>query len=170
MQKSALTVGIRKSTMMKLGIILRTILLLFHDLCKIAPRNGTFNEHLQYSLLSNTIFPIFCLSVRVITYHTDKACIMCKKRKQNQGCNNIFLFSDVIMSTMASQITSLAIVYSNVYSGEDQRKYQNSASLAFVRRIHRWPVNSPHKGPVTRKMFPFDESSCTNLYVLPVLV
>ena len=65
--------------------------------------------------------------------------------------------NDVIMSTMASQITSLTIVYSTVYSGADQRKHQNSASLAFVRGIHRWPVNSPHKGPVTRKMFPFDD-------------
>ena len=36
-------------------------------------------------------------------------------------------------------------------------KHQSSASLAFVRGIHRWPVNSPHKGPVTRKMFPFDD-------------
>ena len=61
------------------------------------------------------------------------------------------------MSVMASQITSLTIVYSTVYSGADQRKYQSSASLAFVRGIHRWPVNSPHEGPVTRKMFPFDD-------------
>ena len=61
------------------------------------------------------------------------------------------------MSAIASQITSLTIVYSIVYSGVDQRKYQNSTSLAFVRGIHRWPVNSPHKGPVTRKMFPFDD-------------
>ena len=38
----------------------------------------------------------------------------------------------------------------------DQRKHQSSASLAFVRGIHLWPVNSPHKGPVTGKMFPFD--------------
>ena len=44
-----------------------------------------------------------------------------------------------------------------VYLGADQRKHQSSASLAFVRGIHRWPVNSPHKGPVTRKMFPFDD-------------
>ena len=65
-------------------------------------------------------------------------------------------YSDVIMSTMASQITSLSIVYSTVNSGTDQRKHQSSASLAFVRGIHRWPVDSPHKGPVTRKMFPFD--------------
>ena len=60
------------------------------------------------------------------------------------------------MSAMASQITSLAIVYSTVYSGTDQRKHQISASLAFVRGIHRWPVDSPHQGPVTRKMVPFD--------------
>ena len=65
--------------------------------------------------------------------------------------------NDVIMSAMASQITSLTIVYSTVYSDADQRKHQSSASLAFVRGIHRAPVNSPHKWPVTRKMFPFDD-------------
>ena len=67
-----------------------------------------------------------------------------------------FHFNDVIMSAMAFQITSIMIVYSTVYSGADQRKHQSSASLIFVRGIHGWPVNSPHKGPVTRKMFPFD--------------
>ena len=61
------------------------------------------------------------------------------------------------MSAMASQITGLEIVYSIVHSGADQRTHQSSASLAFVRGIHWWPVNSPHKGPVTRKMFPFDD-------------
>ena len=61
------------------------------------------------------------------------------------------------MSTIASQITSLTIVYSTIYSGADQSKHQSSASLAFVWEIHRGPVNSPHKWPVTRKMFPFDD-------------
>ena len=61
------------------------------------------------------------------------------------------------MEVMAFQITSLPIVYSNVYLGTDQRKHQSSASLAFVRGIHRRPVNSPHKRPVTRKMFPLDD-------------
>ena len=55
------------------------------------------------------------------------------------------------------QITRLTIVYSSVYSDADQRKHQSSASLAFVWGIHRWPVNSPHKWPVTLKMFPFDD-------------
>ena len=64
-------------------------------------------------------------------------------------------YNDVTMGSMASQITSLTIVYSAVYSGADQRKHQSSASLAFVRGIHRRPVNSPYKWPVTRKMFPF---------------
>ena len=59
------------------------------------------------------------------------------------------------MGAIASQITSLTIVYSIVYSDADQRKHQSSASLAFVRGIYRWPVNSPHKRPVTRKMFFF---------------
>ena len=66
-------------------------------------------------------------------------------------------YHDVLMGAIASQITSLTIVYSTVYSGADQRKHQSSASLAFVLGIHRWPVNSPHKWPVTRKMFPFDD-------------
>ena len=61
------------------------------------------------------------------------------------------------MSAIASQITSLTIVYSIVYSDTDQRKHQSCASLAFVCGIHRGPVNSPHKWPVTRKMFPFDD-------------
>ena len=65
--------------------------------------------------------------------------------------------SDVIMGTTASQITSLTIVYWTLYSVADQRKHQSSASLAFERGIHRGPVNSPHKWPVTRKMFPFDD-------------
>ena len=74
-----------------------------------------------------------------------------------QGCYSDTHYNDVIMGTIASQITSLTIVYSIVYSDADQRKQQSSASLAFVRGIHRGPVNSPHKRPVTRKMVPFDD-------------
>ena len=66
-------------------------------------------------------------------------------------------YGDVMMGAMASQITSLTIVYTTVYSGADQRKHQSSASLVFVRGIHQWPVNSQPKWPVTRKMFPFDD-------------
>ena len=66
-------------------------------------------------------------------------------------------YDDVIMGAIASQITSLTIVYSTIYWGSDQSKHQSSASLAFVRGIHRGPLNSPHKWPVTRKMFPFDD-------------
>ena len=66
-------------------------------------------------------------------------------------------YNDVIMDTIASQITSLKIVYSTVYSDADKKTHQSSASLVFVRGIHWRPVNSPHKWPVTRKMFPFDD-------------
>ena len=73
------------------------------------------------------------------------------------------------MSTIVSQITSLTIVYSAVYSDADHRKHQSSASLAFVRGIHRGPVNSTHKWPVTRKMFPFDDV-IMNQSVIPIIV
>ena len=61
------------------------------------------------------------------------------------------------MSTMASQITSLTIVYSTITLSANHRKYPSSESLAFVRGIHRWPVNSPNKWAVTGKMFPFED-------------
>ena len=56
------------------------------------------------------------------------------------------------MSAKASQINGVSVVCSTVCSGADQ-----SSPLAFVRGIHRWPMGSPHKWPVTRKMFPFDD-------------
>ena len=58
---------------------------------------------------------------------------------------------------MVSQITGVSIVCSTVCSGTDQRKYQSSTSLAFVREIPWWQVDSPRKGPVTWKIFPFDD-------------
>ena len=68
---------------------------------------------------------------------------------------------------MASQITGLTIVYSTVYSMR-KKTHQSSASLAFVCGIHRWPMNSPHKGPVTREMFPFDDA--VNAYCINELL
>ena len=71
--------------------------------------------------------------------------------------------------TMTSQITSLTIVYSTVYSGADQSNHQSSASLAFVWGIHRWPSNSPHIWPVTRTCFHLMTSSWhwTNHKIIP---
>ena len=100
------------------------------------------------------IFVIFCVLTRISCWKNSFTCWGDLRRSCDVNCNH---YNDVIMNTMASQITSLAIVYSTVYSASDQRKYQNSASLVFVRGIHRGPVNSPHKGPVTRKMSPFDD-------------
>ena len=74
------------------------------------------------------------------------------------GCHS----NDVTMGTMVSQITNLTTVYLTVYSGIDERKHQSSASPAFGRGIHWWPVTSPHKGPLTRKMFPFDDVIMAN--------
>ena len=61
------------------------------------------------------------------------------------------------MSAIASHNTDVSTVYLTGCSGADQRKHQSSVSLAFMRGIHRWAVKSPHKGPITRKMFPSDD-------------
>ena len=92
------------------------------------------------------------------------------------ACLFVIYYSDVIMRAKTSQITGVSIVNSTVCIGADQRKRQNSSSLVFVRgtmtggfpsqrdihwplwcEFHRWPVNSAQKGPVTRKMFPFED-------------
>ena len=84
-----------------------------------------------------------------VQYQTECTCV-------SRPCVYKVDYSDAIMSTIASQITSLTIVYSTVYSGADQRKH-HPPSLAFVREIYWWLVNSPHNGPVTWEMFPFDD-------------
>ena len=71
------------------------------------------------------------------------------------------------MCAIASQITSVSIVCSTVCSGADLRIYRSFALLAFVRGIHRWPVASPHKGPVVREMFPFDNAIMGILSIWP---
>ena len=69
---------------------------------------------------------------------------------------HVYHYSDVIMGAVASQITGVSIIYSDVCSGAYQSKHQSATSLAFVLGIHKWLANSLHKGPLTRKIFRFD--------------
>ena len=87
--------------------------------------------------------------------HTKTSSIRCRVISKLRDYTKHY--SDVIMSTMASRISGASIVCSTVCSGADQRKHQSSASLACVRGIHRWRLGSLHKGPVLRKMLPFDD-------------
>ena len=66
-------------------------------------------------------------------------------------------YSDVIIRAIASQIAGVSVVCATVSWSADQRKHQSSASLVFVRGIYQWSVDSPHKGPVTQNMLPFDD-------------
>ena len=76
--------------------------------------------------------------------------------------NFVSHYGGVIMGAIASQMTSLTIVYWDA----NQRKHQSSASLAYVWGFHREPVNSPHKWSVTRKMFPFDDVIMPLVYIM----
>ena len=108
--------------------------------------------HKDHRLLAYGIFKRISLS---ITWKEE--CLLTVRELCSRWPFSQAHYGDVIMGTMVSQITSLTIVYSTVYSGADQRKHQSPASLAFVWGIHRGSVNSPHKWPVTRKMFSFDD-------------
>ena len=103
------------------------------------------NEHDNYAIIWHLFYNRRVLPTDNVTYRLLKRTY------------SVLHYNDVIIRAMASQITSLTIVYSNVYSGAEQRKHQSSESLAFGWGIHRWSVNSPHKGPVMRKMIPFDD-------------
>ena len=72
-------------------------------------------------------------------------------------------YDDVRMGAIASQITSLVIVYSAFYSGVDQRKHQSYASLAFVWGIHRDRWIPRTKGQLRGKCFHLMTSSCKRL-------
>ena len=134
-----------------------------HFKCLCVP-SGLAGTQLLWCLLQWSLVTLISLPPQ--TYSWVLGCRYVWKSRNS----NPLHYTDVIMSAMASQITSLTIVYSPVYSGTDQRKHQRSASLASVCVIHRWPVNSSHKGPVTRKIFPFDDVIMISLHtVLPVL-
>ena len=122
-------------------------------------QDGNFPQYTNLSFLSIWVF-MFKIAHEITNinekYKSHYFTPLRMQPKSTWCCNTQYdwtHYSDVIVGAMASQITSLTIVSSGAY----QRKHQSSASLAFVRGIHRWPVNSPHKGPVTRKMFPFND-------------
>ena len=87
-----------------------------------SPRNALFSHYFAIHFHSHWICPWW--------YEINAKELMPSRRPH---------YNDVIMNTMASHITSLTIIYSTGYSGADERKHQSSASLAFVRGIHRWP-------------------------------
>ena len=75
-------------------------------------------------------------------------------------CRSIYVWLwTVNISLWPHQMETFSALLLTVCSDADQRKHQSSASLAFVRGIHRLPVDSLHKGPVTRKCFHLMTSS-----------
>ena len=68
-----------------------------------------------------------------------------------------YICNTITLQWRHNEQDDVPIVYSTVCSGTDQMKHQRSVPLAFVWGIQRWPVNISRKGPVTRKMFPFED-------------
>ena len=94
-------------------------------------------------------------------------CVICMVVVQVIKCTGFFVvcvcciynYNDVIMTMIASQITSLTVVYSTVYSDANQRKHQSYASLAFVWGIHRDRWIPRTKGQLRGKCFHLMTSS-----------
>ena len=116
--------------------------------CQIYPRRtkNSWSErhgHIYIiSVLSNKQIwePISRYSFTTVYHVYSILLIICMTKKRVQLIRTKqrhHRYNDVTMSAMASEITSLTIVYSTVYSGAEKRKYQSSVLLAFVRGIHR---------------------------------
>ena len=108
---------------------------------------------------------LMLLSTGCSTHHALNTSPVCPRREWHMY---MFHYSDVIMGSMASQITGVSIVYSTVCSGPDKKP--SSASPAYVGGIHRWPMNSPHKGSVTRKMPPFDYVIMLPVWIIDIWI
>ena len=100
-----------------------------------------FRRYIYFMIKSHTLYRTMRIRYFAVHFILTPRCLM--------DIVLLIHYDDVTMSGMASQITSLTIIYSTVYSGTDQRKHQSPASLAFVRGIHREPVNSPRTGEFT---------------------
>ena len=136
------------------AIYLRIIVLVYR-LLLLQCLHGLHGIHgPRYPLSTHSPFSAICRKRTIFFRHCPSPCSPIDRKKTQKRAKHC---SDVMMRVMASQITSLTSVYSAVHSGTHGRKHQSSASLAFVWGIHRWPVNCPHKGPVTRQMFPLDD-------------
>ena len=120
--------------------------------------------------LTNEIFSLTPVDMKINCWHKGLA-FYYARILDLWPCESTILvhYNDEIMDAMASQTTSLTIVYLIVYSGADQTKHQSSASLAFVRGTHRGPVNSPYKWPVTRTRFSFDDVIIFDIWTCTVV-
>ena len=138
------------------------------NICSIINKTMQWSMHWNVCHLGMKLIGFILWNVKWIVlfrHHSASGWPSTHRRKTISRHNAGSHYNDNIMGAIASQITSLTIVYSTVYSDADQRKHQSSASLAFVRVIRRGPVKSPHKWPVTRKMSHLMMSSCKVRFV-----
>ena len=120
--------------------------------------NNCAFHHNKWQFSSAILFRILISTVPTASFDVIPTYILVKSCEHSSSYSSkTSYYGDVTMGAIASQITSLMIVYSTVYSDADRRKLQSTTPLPFVEGIHRGPMNSQHKWPVTRKMFPFDD-------------
>ena len=139
------------------------------DICTCI--NATINSNGKFYSRKNDFKKFFQMTISITTFHTHTHTPHSRPptptpiaMTSHEPCGlsirleiSFFHYNIIIMSAMASHITRLTIIYSAFYSGEDQRKKSELRVTGLCAEKSPWPVNSPHKGPVTREMFPFDD-------------
>ena len=112
------------------------------------PQDRMLNVHIAFTIgwrLSSSAASEFKSDWKLLTIDLTSSRLW-EISWSDASCNIETHYNDVIMGAMASQITSLNIIYATVYSGPDQRIYQSSASLAICAR------NSPVTGEFPAQM------------------
>ena len=129
-----------------------------HDSLFYAMRIRFSIKSIQFFTVKDNQFPVKWK--RLDKYFISYMAATCNMCRGDLSSGN-YHYNDVIMTTMASQITSLVVVYSTVYSDADQRKHQCSAPLAFVWENHRDRWIPRTKGQLRGKCFHLMTSSCS---------
>ena len=78
-------------------------------------------------------------------------------------------YSDVIMSAMTSQITGVPIVFVKRLFRRRIKKSSTLRVTGLCEEIHRWSTDSPHKRPVTREMFSFDDVIIMSISIINII-
>ena len=142
---------------LSVSVCLRTFLSFWHQVTTLAHCGLVTPQYKTYKILINIVSGNDLLFAWHQTFdkpYLNQCWLIVNYTLRNKLKRN-FMQNSNTLQWRHNERNNVSIVCSTFGSGADQRKLQRSASLAFVRGI--WPVNSPHKRPITRKMFTFDD-------------
>ena len=133
----------------------------------IIKRHDLHSKCLYQHISSNTSFKLHTCSNAECLDKDVKCQLSVAQNAFKKGVHLTHVFTK-LMSSITSQFTGKSTVCSTICLGEHGGKHQSPRYWPCASGIHQWPMGSPHKGPVTRKAFPYDDvlrrDLCFTLY------